>query len=427
MATVAQSTQALVQKTHNLRQRVIGTLFLVIAVAIYVLFAKSVTPEAVTTFGLNLGKGAAVELPDWQMPTFATVSILAAVTAGLGAFQLARGFGKYSNAMVGIVTLLFIFSLLAWATGSADKSLNLIGLLKTTLLKSVPLTIGALSGLLCERAGVVNIAIEGMLLAGAMMASFIGSITQNLWLGVVAAMLTGAVLAAIHAVLSIRYKVDQVISGTVINIFSVGITSFISARVLQVHNDTWNTPGTFKAIQIPFLSQIPVIGPIFFDSNIFTYATFILLIVVHIGLFYTRWGLRVRAVGEHPKAADTLGIDVNRTRYINVILGGLMAGFGGAYFTVGSVGGFDEVMTAGRGFIGLAAMIFGNYTPFGAFGSALIFGFADSLQTRLAILSVPIPSQFLLMAPYIATMLALAGLVGRVIAPAADGQPYEKQ
>lgn len=426
--TLVESTQALVQKTHSTRERVIGILFLVAAVAIYVLFANRVTPQAVTTFGLNVGNVKAEDkLPDWQLPTFATTATLAAVTAAFGAFQLARGFGRSSNLMVGVVTLLFIFSLLAWATGSADKSLNLIGLLKTTLLKSVPLTLGALSGLLCERAGVVNIAIEGMLLAGAMMAAFIGSVTQNLWMGVLAAMLTGALLALIHAILSIRYKVDQVISGTVINIFAVGLTSFFSARVLQPNNDIWNTPGIFKAIPIPFLSDIPILGPIFFDSNIFTYATFILLMVVHVGLFYTRWGLRVRAVGEHPKAADTLGINVIRTRYISVILSGLMAGFGGAYFTVGSVGGFDEVMTAGRGFIGLAAMIFGNYTPFGAFGSALIFGFADSLQTRLAILSVPIPSQFLLMTPYIATMLALAGLVGRVTAPAADGQPYEKQ
>jgi simple sugar transport system permease protein len=149
--------------------------------------------------------------------------------------------------------------------------------------------------------------------------------------------------------------------------------------------------------------------------------------LVHVGLFYTRWGLRVRAVGEHPRAADTLGINVFRTRYVNVVLGGLMAGFAGAYFTLGSVGRFDELMTAGRGFISLAAMIFGKWTPFGAFGASLIFGFAESLQGKLAILKVPIPSQFLLMAPYVVTMIALAGLIGRAIPPAADGQPYEKQ
>ena len=163
-----------------------------------------------------------------------------------------------------------------------------------------------------------------------------------------------------------------------------------------------------------------------FETHLFTYAMFVLLAVVHLALFFTRWGLRTRAVGEHPKAADTLGINVYRTRYVAVLLSGMMAGFAGAYFTLGSVGRFDQVMTAGRGFISLAAVIFGNWSPFGAFGASLIFGFADALQSRLSLLAVPIPSQFLLMAPYIATMIALAGLVGRVTPPAADGVPYEK-
>jgi ABC-type uncharacterized transport system permease subunit len=289
---------------------------------------------------------------------------------------------------------------------------------------------------------VVNIAIEGMMLSAAMMSTLVGSYVLSrcgpdgpslcadynlhLWVGLLAGLLTGAGLAFVHAVLSIRYKVDQVISGTVINIFSAGMTSFISAKFMQVYPDL-NNVGVFKNYPIPVLSKIPFLGGIFFDSNLFTYGAYILLVVVHVGLFYTRWGLRVRAVGEHPKAADTLGINVFRTRYVNVVLGGLMAGFGGAYFTIGSVGRFEELMTAGRGFIGLAAMIFGNWSPFGAFGASLIFGFADSLQNKLALLSIPIPSQFLLMAPYIATMIALAGLVGRATPPAADGQPYEKQ
>lgn len=425
--TTATSVRHFVDKAHANRERIIGVILILAGLAIYWVFVSSLPAGAESTFGLNLGAvPKEQQLPDWVFPTAGVNTTLAVLAVALGAFQLARGFGKVSNLMLGLVVLFFLFSLLAWATGNVGKSLNLVGLLKTTLLRSVPLTLGALSGILCERVGVVNIAIEGMLLAGAMMASFIGSWTQNIWLGVLAAMLTSGLLAFVHAVLSIRYKVDQIISGTVINIFSVGLTSFFSSRVLQAYQDL-NTPGTFKAIPIPFLSDIPIIGPVFFDSNIFTYGTYILLIVVHVGLFYTRWGLRARAVGEHPKAADTLGINVFRTRYINVILGGLLAGFGGAYFTVGSVGGFDELMTAGRGFIGLAAMIFGNWSPFGAFGSALIFGLADSLQNRLAILNVPIPSQFLLMAPYLATMLALTGLVGRVTAPAADGQPYEKQ
>jgi simple sugar transport system permease protein len=206
----------------------------------------------------------------------------------------------------------------------------------------------------------------------------------------------------------------------------MGITSYISAKFLQPIQEL-NSSGTFRPIEIPVLSKIPVIGPILFDNNIYVYAMFLFLILIHVGLFYTRWGLRMRSVGEHPKAADTLGINVFRTRYISVLLGAMMAGFAGSYFTLGSVGRFDEVMTAGRGFISLAAMIFGNWMPFGSFGAGLLFGFADSLASKLAILGIRIPSQFLLMAPYIITMIVLAGVVGRSQMPAADGEPYEKE
>jgi simple sugar transport system permease protein len=289
-------------------------------------------------------------------------------------------------------------------------------MLKNSLLRAVPLTLGALSGILAERAGVVNVAIEGMMLSAAMTGVIAASAAGNLWFGLVAAILTGGLLGLVHGVLSIKYKIDQVISGVVINIFSVGITSFLSAKFLQGTFSNLNNSGTFPTVPIPLLSKIPVIGGIFFETNFFTYAMFFFIIVVHVALYYTRWGLRTRAVGEHPKAADTLGINVFRTRYVAVILSGMMAGLAGAYFTLGSVGRFDEVMTAGRGFISMAAVIFGNWNPFGAFGASLIFGFADALQGRLAILRVPIPSQFLLMAPYIATMIALAGLVGRAAA-----------
>ncbi|MFM8423801.1 MAG: ABC transporter permease, partial [Chloroflexota bacterium] len=173
-------------------------------------------------------------------------------------------------------------------------------------------------------------------------------------------------------------------------------------------------------------AKIPVLGPVLFENNLVIYLAIILVFVMHVVLYYTPWGLRTRAVGEHPKAADTLGINVYLTRYVNVIAGGMIAGLGGAYFTLGSVGRFDEAMTAGKGFIGLAAMIFGNWNPIGAYTSSLIFGFADSLQVKLQILRIPIPSEFLLMAPYIVTMIILTGVVGRAIPPAADGQPYEK-
>jgi simple sugar transport system permease protein len=217
-----------------------------------------------------------------------------------------------------------------------------------------------------------------------------------------------------------------VVSGVAINIIGTGVTSFVSSRFLQGGTDTLNNSGTFPTISIPLLSKIPILGPVLFENNLIIYLTILLVIVMHIMLFYTPWGLRTRAVGEHPKAADTLGVNVFFVRYVNVILGGMIAGLGGAYFTIGSVGRFDEIMTAGKGFIGLAAMIFGKWNPIGAYTSSMIFGFADSLQVKLQILRTPIPSEFLLMAPYIVTMIVLTGVVGRAIPPAADGEAYEK-
>jgi simple sugar transport system permease protein len=305
--------------------------------------------------------------------------------------------------------------------------MNLVGLLASTLLRSVPLTLGALSGVLCERAGVINVAIEGQFLVAAFAGAMVGSATQTLWYGLIAGVVIGGLMGALLAVLAIRYQVDQIVVGVVLNLFALGLTGFLTDRVLIPHQATFNSPNVFSSVAIPGLSKIPIIGPVLFNQNVFVYLMYILLVVLHVALFHTRWGLRVRAVGEHPRAADTVGIQVLAVRYRNVILGGMMAGLGGAYFTLGSVGSFAKNMTSGRGFIALAAMIFGHWSPLGAFAAALLFGFADALQSILAVLNVPIPSQFLLMAPYIATILAVAGLVGRVRPPAADGQPYRKQ
>jgi len=407
------------------RKWVMGILFLAAGIIIAWFFARVVDPEAITKFGLNPG-GAKSTVPDLLLPSRLSLNIFAAICILLGMIQLAlpNGFKKRTNLVLALVAGLFVFAFLTYA--AAGKSLNLAGLMNTTLSKSVPLTLGALAGILCERAGVVNIAIEGMMLMGAMMGALVGSVTGNLWLGLAAAVLSSALLGLVHAVLSIKYKTNQIISGTAINIFSTGMTSYISAKFMQT-NQALNNPGTFKAFEIPGLSSIPVLGPVLFDNNMFVYSMFIFMALIHFGLFFTRWGLRLRAVGEHPRAADTLGINVFRTRYMAVILGAMIAGFAGGYFTLGSVGRFDEVMTAGRGFISLAAMLFGNYMPFGAFGAGLLFGFADSFASRLAILGVKIPSQFLLMLPYVATMVVLAGVVGRGHIPAADGVPYEKE
>ncbi len=371
-----------------------------------------------------------------------------------------------------------------------------VGILSLALVKATPIAFGSMSGLMCERSGVINIAIEGMMLLGAMVA-FLGSVAFNnltggtlapaysLIAGLLVAMLGAGLIAALHAFLSIHYKVDQIISGTVINLLAVGITNFVANAYIDPNGIAG--VGVFPVISIPILSEIPIIGPIFFDHAILVYVMLILVGVLQYALFRTPWGLRTRAVGEHPRAADTVGINVNRRRYINVIIGGMIAGIGGAFLVLQSVGRFQKLMTTGRGFIALAALIFGKWTSVGALGSALLFGFAEALGVRLqlgdvnelqalslfigigltilalafaalkvirrgddkrpnrtiaivAIIgltlvagtflipwpTIDIPIQFLGLLPYIATVLVLAGFVGRAIPPAAIGKPYEK-
>lgn len=404
------------------RQRVMGIVFLTMALAIWLLFSLRTQADATTSFVMSPG-GSTVITPDVAFLTRPALDVLAFICAAAGVYQLIRGFGARTNTILGLVAAFFIFAFIAW--GASGSSLNLAGLLKVAVVRAVPLVLGAFSGIFCERAGVFNIAIEGMMLAAAFTSALVGSLA-GIWIGLFAAILTGMLMAWILAVLAIKYKVDQIIAGTVINIFSTGMTSFLSARYLQRMSEL-NNSGRFGTWDIPLLSQIPFVGPILFSHNIFIYAMFIFAALLTVLFFYTRWGLRTRAVGEHPKAADTLGINVIRTRYISVLIGGAMAGFAGAYFVLGSVGRFDEVMTAGRGFVGLAAMIFGAYNPFGSLGAGLLFGFADSLASKLAILKVPIPNKFLEMAPYLVTMIVLAGVVGRVVPPAAGGKPYEKE
>lgn len=404
------------------RGRVLGIGYLALAVGIVVLLGD-IAGET-TKFGLNSGPRPAIPLPDLIVPSQATVYLMAMVCAFAGVVQLLRAGTRWWVVLLGIVVVASIAAFLTWA--AAGKSMSLVGLMSQTLQRSVPITFGALSGVLCERAGVVNIAIEGMLLSGAFTAAVAASIAGNVWVGVGAAIVVGGLLGLLLGVLAIRYLVDQIIAGTVINIFAAGLTAFLASKVLVALPDL-NNPPRFLPDKIPGIGDIPIVGPIFFTNNFFVYAMFVLIMVIHLALFYTRWGLRVRAVGEHPIAAETVGIDVIRTRYINVMLGGMVAGFGGAYFTLGSTGSFDKGMTAGKGFIGLAAMIFGGWTPIGAFFASLVFGFADALQNRLSILNVGIPSEILLMLPYIVTILVVAGLVGRVRAPAADGRPFKRE
>jgi len=405
------------------RARTLGIVFLVFAVAIVLLFVPGANAGQTTTFGFNEARGQAFVIPDLVFPTQAGLYLMATLVAFAGAYQLAHGF-KRQNVVLGIVAGVSVLAFLTWA--ARGQSMNLTGMLKSSLLRAIPIILAALSGIMCERCGIVNIGIEGMMLMGAFMAALIGSVAGSVWVGTLGAMLGGTLMSGLLAVLAIKYKVNQVVAGTAINILATGVTSYFSSRYLQKYQ-ALNTPPTFAAIPLPGLSRIPIIGPALFDHTLLVYLTFILVIVIQLMLFYTRWGLRTRAVGEHPRAADTLGVNVFLTRYVNVFLGGGIAGLGGAYLVLSSVARFDELMTAGKGYIGLAAMIFGKWNPVGALASSLMFGFADSLQTRLAILAVPIPSQFLLMAPYLLTMIVLAGVVGTSRGPAASGQPYEKE
>ncbi len=407
------------------RSWVLGFIYLGLAGLVLWAFGLNVDGGLDATFGLNPRSSEDVyaTLPDLSVPVQPLALAVAVVLAVLGGIQIARGFGKRAYLVLAVVAVLFIFVFLAWA--ARGDSFSMFGMVKATLIRATPLTLGALGGILCERAAVINIAIEGMMLMAAFTGALMGSVV-GLWGGLFLGVLSGALMGAVLAVLSIKYQVDQIIGGTFINILALGLTSFLSASVLS-DSQNLNDPGVFQVIEIPVLSKIPFIGPLLFAQNIFVYLMLILVGVLTFFLFRTRWGLRTRAVGEHPRAADTVGINVFRTRYRSVIMGGAMAGLAGSFLTLGSVGRFDENMTNGVGFIALAAVIFGRWHPMGAFAAALIFGFSQALRDRLGLLDTPIPSEFLLMIPYLVTILAVAGLVGRSRAPAADGQPYTKE
>ena len=352
---------------------------------------------------------------------FATA--LAIVLVALGAAQLLRGLGKVTNVALSIATAAFVVGFLTWA--ASGGSFSFTGMLQDTVARSVPITLGAIAGILCERSGIINISIEGQLLGAAFAGSVVGSILGP-WMGILAAVAMGVGLSAILAVFAIRYRVDQVIVGFAVNFFSLGLTSFLTSRVLTEYPE-YNLLTPFKPWAIPLLSDIPVVGTVLFTQTLFVYASVVAVVVATWMLYRTRWGLRTRAIGEYPKAAGTLGVDVIRLRYRNVLIAGAVAGLGGAWWPVGTVGRFDQNITGGRGFIALAAVIFGRWHPVGAFCAALVFGFAEAIQLKMSNLNTGIPSEFLLMAPYLVTLVVVAGFVGRSRAPKAAGQPYDAQ
>ncbi len=317
-----------------------------------------------------------------------------------------------------------LIALLGWL--ASDQVVPVAFILGAALVLAVPIMLGAMAGVMSERVGVVNIAIEGQLLTGAFMAAVVSTLTGNQILGLLSAMVTAAAFSAVLAVFSVRFLAQQIIVGVVLNVLAIGVTNFLYQQWLTDDASATNAPGTLPIISIPFLSQIPILGPVLFENRITVYIAVLVVIVLWFVLFKTKLGLRARAVGEHPLAADTVGINVGRTRFWWVTLGGLMAGLGGATLTIGNAGAFGREMSGGLGFIALAVVILGRWHPIYAASAALLFGFSIILRIWANQVSPGIPTNFITMVPYLVTLIAVVGFVGRSRAPAADGIPYIK-
>jgi len=418
-ATVEELAEVVAPNRFWDRQRRLGAGVTFVGVLAIVLFG-SLAPSETAKFTISQdASGAAIKI-NGQLGAY----VFGVIALAAGIAMLAGVAKRWQTTLLGVGIVAFVLSFLCWQV--AGKFLPLVDTASGTLQLAMPLILGALAGVLGERSGVVNVAIEGQFLMGAFGAALVGTMATSVWAGLVSAAIGGAIIAAMLAVLAIRFLVDQVVVGIVLNLFALGITGFLYERLMQPDAQKYNQPPAMPTWSIPGLSKIPVVGPVLFQSNLLVWLALILVVVIHFALSRTRWGLRTRAVGEHPTAADTVGIRVRGLRYTNVLLGGLIAGAGGAYFTLVATGSFNKNMTSGAGFIALAALIFGRWTPFGALGAALFFGFAQKLATYLSAVGSPVPSQFLNMLPYLATIVAVAGLVGRVRAPAADGVPYVK-
>ena len=367
-------------------------------------------------------------IPNFTVPSMVTVLVLTAVlaAAAVSAFVLTSARSKVPVWLHVVVGLAFVAAFLTWAGAGKTSVIPVTSLLAGALALSVPLIFGAMSGVICERSGIINIAIEGQLLFGAFAAAVIASLFTAPYLGLVAAPIAGGLVGALLAWFAVKYQVNQIIIGVVLNTLILGLTSFFFSTLLAENRETWNARQPLGIIEIPLLSQIPIVGPVLFRQTILVYLMYAAVIILQIMLFRSRWGLRTRAVGEHPKAADTVGINVNKRRVWNTVLGGAVAGLGGAFFTVGSGLAFGRDMSAGNGFIALAAMILGKWNPTGALVAAVLFGFSKNLGNVLGTIGSPMPPQILAMLPYVITIFAVAGLVGRVRAPAAEGIPYTK-
>ncbi|QGH70308.1 ABC transporter permease [Pseudactinotalea sp. HY158] len=380
-------------------------------------------PEGASTFKLSQSNDT-FDVGEVTVPgrPAGIVLMLGALALAGSSFYLAYRRKKLPTWLTLGFGVLVLFAFLVWVVAGNNYGLPIPFLLSTTIIAALPLAFGAMAGVLCERSGTINIAIEGQLLAGAFMGATVGAATGSLYFGLIAAPIAGGLVGWLLAVFTVKYRVDQIIVGVVLNVLVLGLTNYLFSTVLST-NQSLRTPPALPELRIPLLADLPVIGNAFFNKNIMVYTMIVLIFVLQYLLFRSRWGLRMRSVGEHPKAADTVGINVNRTRYRNVILGSAIAGFGGASIVAAGLA-FTKEATQGRGYIALAAMILGRWNPTGALAAAILFGFFDSLRRVLGNIDSPIPSELLSMLPYLATIFAVAGLVGRFRPPAAEGKPY---
>ncbi|TQJ32769.1 ABC transporter permease [Microbacterium sp. SLBN-146] len=410
--------------TVKVRHLKVPIVLIVVTVLLGALFAL-VPRSGESTFRLG-DASSVIALPDIVLPTALTCWVMLALLAILTAWEFweAWSYRRVPLWLTVAYGAFGVFAFLVWA--GAGGLVPVSSLLVGAVSLSVPLVFGALGGVIGERAGVVNVAIEGQFLLGAFSAAMLSSLTGNPFVGLIGAMIGGVLVAFVLAAFAIKYLVEQVIVGVVLNVLVTGLTGFLYGALLVPNEAQLNNPVRFERIKIPLLGDIPILGPVLFNQTFIVYLMFITVPLVAWGLYRTRWGLRLRAVGEHPQAADTVGIKVNATRFWNVSLAGAIAGIGGAYFTLVSVPQFGKEMTAGLGFIALAAVIFGRWDPIRASLAALMFGFVTNLQNLLTILRTPIPSEFMLMLPYVVTIIAVAGFAGQIRGPAAAGKPYIK-
>ena len=404
----------------------------VYALAALLLGLFALTARGDVTLRLN-DKSQSLDIPDIVAAGTPILCVLFVINAVIAAWSAYSTLQRRTNTravdttMMGAAGATTVLGFLVFAGSGSNGAVTLTSTLVSTVAISTPLIFGALSGVVSERVGVVNIAIEGDLLVGAFAGVMAASFFRTPYAGVVAAPVAGALLGSLLALFSVKYGVDQIIVGVVLNVLALGLTTFFYGTLMKDAPQDLNTNQfALSAVKIPVLAEIPIIGPVFFNQTILVYLMYAAVAVLTVFLYRSRWGLRLRACGEHPRAADTVGINVNRTRATNAILGSAFAGLGGAFFTLGSGLSFTDNISAGNGYIALAAMILGKWHPLGAMGAAIMFGFAQAVARLLPNIEPSIPSDLVSMIPYVVTIIAVAGFVGKSRAPAAENVPYVK-